>query len=164
MLTAGSHIIVMGVAGCGKTTIGRLLAEELSLPFADGDDYHPDSNIKKMSEGTPLDDDDRWPWLDKLNAVLKGAGTSMVISCSALREVYRQRIGAGLHVTFIYLKISEKTVLERVRSRQHFFPESLVRTQFEVLEEPVGDSVIVANAEQAVPELLGDICRRLDPR
>jgi gluconokinase len=161
MLTAGHHIVVMGVAGCGKTTIGQKLAEKLSMPFADGDDFHPAENIRKMSEGTPLDDDDRWPWLDRLNAVLKDAETNMVVSCSALREAYRSRIATGLDVTFVYLKVSEETVMERVRAREHFFPESLVRAQFEVLEEPQGGAVLVADAGQAVPEVLSDISLQL---
>jgi len=129
------HIIMMGVAGCGKTTVGVALAERLGLPFFDGDDYHPRSNVKKMSAGIPLTDDDRMPWLEALLEVMENNQLGTVISCSALKKDYRNFLRQA-PVEFIFLDVCEDTVLERVRLREHFFPESLVRDQFAKLEVP----------------------------
>ena len=125
----------MGVAGCGKTTVGAALAARMNLPFFDGDDYHPAANLKKMSEGIPLTDDDRRPWLAALLQVMQNNPHGTVISCSALKKIYRDFLRRQ-PVQFVFLDVSEATVLERVRLREHFFPESLVRDQFANLEVP----------------------------
>ena len=129
------HLITMGVAGCGKTTVGVALAERLNRHFFDGDDYHPRSNVEKMSAGLPLTDEDRLPWLTSLLGVMENNPLGTVISCSALKKGYRDFLRRQ-PVEFIFLEVSEETVLERVRLREHFFPESLVRDQFATLEAP----------------------------
>ncbi len=129
------HIVTMGVAGCGKTTIGDELARRLGLPFFDGDDYHPSVNVEKMSAGIPLTDDDRGPWLSALCQVMQEHPSGSVISCSALKRSYRDFLRQQ-PVTFVFLEVPESVILERVQSREHFFPESLVRDQFVSLEIP----------------------------
>lgn len=139
--------LIMGVSGCGKSTIGRLLAKDLSIPFFDGDDYHPASNIKKLSEGIPLNDDDRHGWLVELNLLAKqhllhGA----VIACSALKEKYRKTLRKDIEdkVCLIYLEGSIKEIRERLTNRKdHFMPAALLKSQFDTLEPP-SDAITVA--------------------
>lgn len=134
-------IVVMGVTGSGKSTIGKLLAERLSLPFVEADDFHSKENVAKMSKGIPLTDEDRHPWLQSLSQALqteeknKGA----VLACSALKEQYRHLLQQGLQekIIWIYLDGSEKIISERMRNRQgHFMPEKLLHSQFVTLEKP----------------------------
>ncbi len=134
-------IIVMGVTGSGKSTIGKLLADHLSLPFVEADDFHSKENVAKMSKGIPLTDEDRYPWLQSLSQTLqreeknKGA----VLACSALKEQYRHLLQQGLNekIIWIYLEGSEKMISERMRKRQgHFMPEELLHSQFVTLEKP----------------------------
>jgi carbohydrate kinase (thermoresistant glucokinase family) len=134
-------IVVMGVTGCGKTTVGRLLAQHLSLPFIEGDQFHPKENIEKMRSGTPLTDEDRFPWLKALAGELKRQEQQKgaVLACSALKEHYREMLQQGLRepITWIYLEGSEETLRERIKTRQgHFMPEGLLRSQLETLEIP----------------------------
>ena len=133
-------VIVMGVVGAGKTTIGRLLAEQLGWQFADADDFHPPSNVEKMSNGRPLTDDDRRPWLDRLRAEIGqwiAAGRNVVLACSALKRTYRQELRVGPEVRFAYLKGSTALIAERLRSRRgHFANEQILASQFADLEEP----------------------------
>ena len=131
------------------------------MPFADGDDYHPASNVEKMSAGEPLNDADREPWLDALNALMRDSERAMVISCSALRESYRERVAQAINAVFVYLDVSEEAVLERVKKRDHFFPESLVRDQFDVLEVPSGQSVIHVDAHKALETIVKEVCDQL---
>ena len=140
------HIVVMGVAGCGKSTIGKELAKSLGYEFLEGDDYHSQSNVRKMVAGESLTDEDREPWLSRLNKALRRAGTKNVLSCSALKRAYREVLSAGVPVKFIYLEVSEATVRKRVMSREHFFPESLVRDQFSTLEPPESGNAIRIDA------------------
>ena len=136
----------MGVSGSGKTTIGRALADELSFDFFDGDDYHPLENIKKMKEGTPLNDNDRYPWLIKLNGLLLGRrDQGCILACSALKESYRQQLTKGIDETvqLVYLKGAFITIYDRMQSREdHFMPTALLQSQFAVLEEPKNALII----------------------
>jgi gluconokinase len=132
-------VIVMGVSGVGKTTIGQALALELGWRYLDADDYHPAANVAKMAAGTPLDDADRWPWLDKLNALLQKEKNA-VLGCSALKETYRQRLTAWLkEFRIVYLRGSFELLSQRAGERKHrFMPASLLKSQFEALEPPRG--------------------------
>jgi gluconokinase len=132
-------VIVMGVSGSGKTTIGQALAEELGWRYLDADDYHPAANVAKMASGTPLQDQDRWPWLDKLNAVLQEEENA-VLGCSALKEAYRKRLTAGLkEFRIVYLRGSFELLSARAAERKHrFMPASLLKSQLEALEPPRG--------------------------
>ncbi|MGK7390361.1 MAG: gluconokinase [Candidatus Cyclobacteriaceae bacterium M2_1C_046] len=133
-------IIVMGVSGSGKTTVGRLLAEKLDIPFYDADNFHPLDNIKKMKAGIPLSDMDREPWLQHLNNKLgewskdKGA----VLACSALKEAYRKQLNKGIEgILWIYLSGSADLIAYRMKSRMgHYMPPELLQSQFADLEEP----------------------------
>ena len=134
-------IIVMGVSGCGKTTVGRAVAKRVHATFLDADDFHPGANVTKMSAGTPLNDDDRAPWLAKLNDALRTRidhGEQVVLACSALKINYRAALGAGLaHVRWIFLDGSFELIAARLRDRpDHYMPGSLLRSQFDVLERP----------------------------
>ncbi len=130
-------IVVMGVTGCGKSTVGQALARQLDLPFADGDDFHPASNIAKMAAGRPLDDDDRRPWLQLIGAWLAlHADSGGVITCSALKRSYRDLVRAGSScVTFVHLHGTREVITARVAGRPgHFMPASLVDSQLDTLE------------------------------
>jgi len=134
-------IILMGVSGSGKTTVGQRLAAELGWPFYDGDDFHPPANVDKMRQGLPLTDDDRAPWLTALRHLIDGvleARQSAVIACSALKQAYRNRL-AGPHreVQFVYLKGSYALIRQRMLERHgHFMRAGLLASQFDTLEEP----------------------------
>jgi len=129
----------MGVSGSGKTTIGQALAAALGWRYLDADDYHPAANVAKMAAGTPLQDEDRWPWLEKINLVLKQQKDA-VLGCSALKEAYRQRLSAGLKdFRVVYLRGSFELLGKRAAERKHrFMPASLLKSQFEALEPPRG--------------------------
>ena len=136
-------IIVMGVSGAGKSTVGARLAKALHSIYLEGDSFHPPQNVTKMHAGTPLTDDDRWPWLDAIAAAIRDAGDGgIVVACSALRRVYRQRIakGAGRPVTFVFLDGSLATLRSRIGHRRgHFMPASLLDSQLATLEPPSPD-------------------------
>lgn len=138
-------IVLMGVTGSGKSTIGQALAQRRQCVCLDGDDYHPQTNIEKMRRGEPLTDEDRGPWLDRLRDLIAeklSAGEDVIVACSALRERYRRRLLPGdpalaAMVNIVYLKISPQVSQERLASRTgHFMPTALVNSQFETLEEP----------------------------
>ena len=132
--------VVMGVSGCGKSRIGQDFATAEGLRFVDGDSLHPPANIAKMRRGEPLTDADRAPWLDKVGQVLQQPGT--VVACSALKRIYRDRIraGAGVPVTFLYLRGQRDTLLQRMADRPgHFMPVSLLDSQLATLEPPAAD-------------------------
>ncbi|QGV81460.1 gluconokinase [Streptomyces ficellus] len=134
-------VVVMGVAGTGKTTIGPLVAERLGVPYAEGDDFHPEANIAKMSAGVPLDDDDRWPWLDAIGRWAHGrAGLGGVVSSSALKRAYRDRLRAAAPgVVFLHLTGDRTLIEERMAARKgHFMPTALLDSQFATLQ-PLGD-------------------------
>lgn len=136
-------VVVMGVAGAGKTTVGRLLASDLGAAFLDADDFHPPANVAKMRAGTPLDDADRWPWLERLNATLReraGRGESAVLACSALKAAYRERLLEGLpQAKLVYLRGARELIAERLAARRgHYMNPALLDSQFAALEEPAG--------------------------
>jgi gluconokinase len=154
-------VIVMGVTGSGKSTVGARLAALKHWDFYDGDDYHPASNIEKMRRGEPLTDEDRAPWLDRLRELIEeklAAGQSAVVACSALRSVYRKRLlphdrRLADRVRFVYLRISPEAAKERLLMRKdHFMPAPLVVSQFEALEEP--EDALTIDAERPVDEVL----------
>lgn len=130
------HVVVMGVSGSGKSTIGDMLAEKLDLPYYDGDDLHPQSNIDKMAEGTPLTDEDRWPWLKLVGEWLSERPDGGIIGCSALKRSYRDAIReASPGVVFVHVHGSEELLRERMDHRPgHFMPSSLLQSQFATLE------------------------------
>jgi len=132
-------VIVMGVSGCGKSTIGQLLAHRLGYPFVDADELHPPGNVAKMAAGTPLTDADRRPWLELLNKKLRGHENA-VLACSALKESYRQILSQGLaECRFVHLRGSMELIRARMEKRQHrFMPASLLESQFATLEPPAG--------------------------
>lgn len=145
---AMAPIIVMGVSGCGKTTLASALANRLSAHWLDADDFHPASNIAKMRAGTPLTDEDRRPWLAALNAELcdrAALGQRVVLACSALRQRYRDSLAANVPaVHWIFLDGSVEEIAARMRARDdHYMPESLLRSQFEALERPT-DAICIS--------------------
>ena len=156
-------IFVMGVSGSGKTHIGKLLAETLSLPFHDADDFHTPNNVHKMEEGIPLTDADRKPWLtllaDHVDTWNEQGGA--VLACSALKESYRELLSH--HYTadtqFVYLKGSRELILSRMRERKHFFPPQLLDSQFADLEEPT--RAITVNIDQTPEAIVEDITEAL---
>lgn len=134
------HIVVMGVSGSGKSTVGAALAARLGVEFEDGDDLHPAANIAKMSAGTPLTDEDRWPWLDAVGDWL-AARPAGVIACSALRRAYRDRIRAHAPAAYVvHLAGAQETIAARQAARRgHFMPPSLLASQFATLEPLAAD-------------------------
>lgn len=152
-------VIVMGVTGCGKTTVGQLLAETLGWPFFDADDFHPTENVEKMRQGIPLDDSDRAPWLARLNTTLQQYSrqpTGCVLACSALKKQYRTLLSEGLeHYRFVFLNGDFHTIQDRLSARVgHYMNPELLQSQFDALEEPSMD-------EQAVRVHVGDTPEKL---
>jgi len=164
----------MGVSGCGKSTVGEALAERQGLPFLDGDDFHPEANVDKMSHGIPLTDDDRWPWLAILGAAMRAHADQtggVVATCSALKRVYRSKLSEaiGLPVVFLLLEGNRDTLFARMSARKdHYMPPSLLDSQLAALELPQSDEpvltvsiardvdAIVDEAEAALAGLIGD--------
>jgi gluconokinase len=130
-------VVLMGVSGSGKTTIGELVAKRMGWPFIEGDDYHPRENIAKMAAGIALNDSDRWPWLDALNRRIRGERDA-IVTCSALKESYRRRLLAGVaDARLVYLHAPKAVIAERVAKRKHkYMPASLLDSQFATLEPP----------------------------
>jgi len=156
-------IVVMGVTGSGKTTIGNLLAARLAWHFADADDFHSAANKEKMHKGIPLTDADRLPWLAAIHdQIAKGLALKQnaVLACTALKRSYRQQIWSGPEVRFVYLKGSYEFIAERLRARKgHFADEHILAGQFADLEEP-SDAVTV-DIGASPEEIVDEICRRL---
>ncbi len=147
-------IVLMGVSGCGKTTVGKLLARRLHWKFYEGDDFHPAANRQKMSEGRALDDADREPWLSALRASIAGSlarGENAVVSCSALEQAHRDRL-ALKGVRFVHLKGDPGLIAARLEKRTgHFFAPALLASQFETLEEPRAALVVgIAQTPRAI--------------
>ncbi|HLR89401.1 MAG TPA: gluconokinase [Balneolaceae bacterium] len=145
----GNLFVLMGISGCGKTTVGKLLSETTGLPFYDGDDFHPAENKEKMRIGEPLTDKDRLPWLRTLAEHMREwrAGGGAILACSALKKEYRDLLrSAGTPdqpVQFIYLKGSVTQIANRIDGRQHeFMPPELLESQYHTLEEPEADEAL----------------------
>jgi len=156
-------ILVMGVAGSGKTTIGNLLAQKLSWSFLDADDFHSPANREKMHRGIPLTDADRIPWLTAIHEELlrqNAGGQNTVLACSALRQSYRDLLCANLQVTLVYLRATPEQLLRNFAMRQHHFAgTSLIPSQLSALEEPT--SAIVEDISQTPEQIVADISRHL---
>jgi carbohydrate kinase (thermoresistant glucokinase family) len=156
-------IVVMGICSSGKTLIGKMLAERLSLNFYDADDYHPSSNIRKMSSQIPLKDDDRLPWLKSMADQIpqwesKGGA---VLACSALKESYRKILKSGGSVRFVFLKGTKEVVLERMKDRKdHFMPTSLVDSQLQILQEP--NNAVTVDIANTPEDIIHEILKELD--
>ncbi|HTQ01327.1 MAG TPA: gluconokinase [Casimicrobiaceae bacterium] len=139
-------VVLMGVCGCGKTTVGKALAADLGCRFLDADDFHPPANVAKMASGEPLTDDDRWPWLDRIATELRqilARGEHAVLACSALKETYRARLKRAGDVRIVYLKGDYATIEARLALRRHeYMPASLLPSQFAALEEPTDAFVV----------------------
>lgn len=158
-------IIVMGVSGSGKSTVGPLLASKLNLPFKDADHFHPTSNVEKMESGTPLTDSDRIPWLMELNYCLKEwkNGDGAVLACSALKKSYRNILKKDFNkneITFIHLEGEEELISKRLQERTgHYMPTSLLQSQFEALEEP--DQAMSVGIEPSPQKIVDEILSNL---
>ena len=151
-------IVVMGVSGAGKSTVGRLIAARLDCPFRDADGFHPKANIEKMASGVPLTDEDRWPWLRAIAAWIeehRATGTTCVVTCSALKRVYRDLVtdNQRTDVRLVYLKGNIDLIEARLKARTgHFMPPALLRSQFDALEEPRTDEHAITVPIEMTPE------------
>jgi gluconokinase len=157
------RVVIMGVSGCGKSSVGAGLAARLGLNYRDGDDLHPPENVAKMRAGMPLTDADRWPWLDRVGQVLL-AEAPVIVGCSALKRAYRDRIrtAAGGPVTFVHLAGSQEVIAARMALRQgHYMPLSLLDSQFAALEPPAAEEAITVSIDQPLEALVADILRQL---
>ena len=155
-------VVVMGVSGSGKTTVGAALADALGLPFVDGDALHPAANVAKMAAGIPLDDADRAPWLDAVGAVL--AAGPVVVACSALRRVYRDRLRAAAPgLLLVFLDGSREVLAQRMAGRPgHFMPASLLDSQLATLERPDPDEhPVTVDIAAPVPDIVASLMERI---
>jgi gluconokinase len=156
-------IVLMGVAGAGKTTVGQLLASELGWDFKDGDDYHSAVNVEKMRNGIPLTDADRAPWLEALRVLVGGwvaEGKSGVLACSALKQRYREMLQVGPEVQFVYLRAASMLLQERLRARRgHYMTEQMLASQLAALEEP--KDAIIIDADGSPEEIVRTIRAKL---
>ena len=156
--------VVMGVSGCGKSSVAARLAAAKGGDFLDADDFHPPANKAKMAAGIPLQDEDRAGWLDTLNAELKSRAANAsdtFLACSALKQIYRDRLSAGLpSLGFIYLKGSREAIRSRLEQRtDHFMPSTLLESQFSILEEPTG--ALTVSIEQSLEHVVEEILKRI---
>ena len=157
-------IVIFGVSGCGKTTIGKALANQLQLPFYDADHFHPEANIKKMSNGLPLNDDDRLPWLTILSEKIEdwSKNGNAVLACSALKERYRLQLASkGTQITWVYLNGTFKCIENRLQNRtDHFMKAELLKSQFDALEVP--DYGIHVNIDATPEHIINSIIKKLN--
>jgi len=160
-------VIVMGVSGCGKSTIGALIADSLGIPFIDADSLHPQANILKMAGGFPLTDEDLWPWLALVGEALASAGesgTGLVIACSALKRVYREAIlSVAPNVCLVHLSGSLEVLSNRLEGRsEHFMPPALLASQLATLEElDVDEPGFAVDIDQPVTDIVAEVVARL---
>ena len=149
-------VLLMGVSGAGKTTVGTVLASQLGWEFADADDYHPAANVEKMRKGIPLTDTDREPWLESLRSLIvawMAAGKSAVLACSALKQAYRDRLIVSAAVRVVYLKADRELLWERLLMRRgHYMKEGMLESQIATLEEPA--DAIVLDARSPVADIV----------
>ena len=157
-------VFVTGVSGCGKSTIGRRLADRWQATFADADDFHPESNREKMAAGTPLTDDDRIPWLAALNrfVVTQLQESNLVVACSALKQIYRDQLADSIEsqCAWVLLDGSFELIQSRMAAREHFMPVELLQSQFDILEKPKGG--IAVDIDQPVDVIIEQLIRRLN--
>ncbi|MCZ2847230.1 gluconokinase [Modestobacter sp. VKM Ac-2978] len=167
-IPATTSIVVMGVSGSGKSTVANELARRLQWEFIEGDDLHPPENVEKMRSGTPLDDEDRWPWLRRMAELIgehEAAGTSFILTCSALKRSYRDLLCDGHpSVWFAHADTSEEVLTERLAARKgHYMPPTLLRSQLDTLQ-PLGDDEPGAvvpgegSVEETVGQMLAELC------
>ncbi|WP_082206122.1 gluconokinase [Pannonibacter phragmitetus] len=160
-----TRIILMGVAGCGKSSVGEAISARTGIAYRDGDDLHPAANVEKMRAGIPLTDEDRWPWLDEVGRELADKAP-LIIGCSALKRVYRDRIRAlaGGPVTFVHLAGSRDLIAGRMAQRTgHYMPLSLLDSQFAALELPQPDEgALTADISQPLDALVDGIVKGLN--
>ena len=158
--------VVMGVSGCGKSTIGEALAAHLNCPYYDADDFHPAENVAKMARGVPLNDQDRAPWLSRLVALIGEhleAGETAVLTCSALKKRYRDQLQISLQVQFIHLEGSFDLIWQRMLARpDHYMKAEMLHSQFETLELPDKDEAVIISIDQTVDEMLAEVLREID--
>jgi gluconokinase len=160
-------VIVFGVSGAGKTTIGKLLAEQLGWTFYEADDFHPRANIEKMHSGRPLTDEDRWPWLERLREQIArsiAAKESAVLACSALKRAYRERLSVSDDVKFVFLRGDYALIENQLRRRRgHFMNPALLKSQFADLEEPApSEDALTIELGQTPEELVEAIKTKLN--
>jgi len=155
-------VIVMGVSGSGKTSVAQMMADKLGCRFVEGDKLHPAANIEKMEKGIPLNDDDRWPWLDLIGNQLSAAvdgHQDIVVTCSALKKIYRERLrkAAGGQLKFVFLTGDPKVLESRMGARTgHFMPASLLQSQLATLETPEGEpGVVTVDIDASVDAIVG---------
>jgi gluconokinase len=160
---AGVIVLLMGVSGAGKTSVGTMLAAQLGWEFADADDYHPAANVEKMRHGIPLTDADREPWLESLRALIVAwmtAGKDAVLACSALKQTYRERLTAGAPVLLVYLKADRELLRERLLLRRgHYMKEGTLESQIVTLQEP--QNAVVVDARGTVEDIAREIRLRV---
>jgi gluconokinase len=162
--------VMMGVSGSGKTTIAQRVAEREGWRLVEGDDFHPPENVAKMKSGTPLTDEDRWPWLRAIAAeidAIRARGESAVVTSSALKRAYRAiLVGDRIDVVLVYLQGSKELIARRMAARKgHFMPPALLDSQFATLEEPGDDEhPVVVSIEPTPDEIVGDVVRKLKER
>jgi len=161
-----SLYVVMGVSGCGKSSVAMNLAKAMGGVFLDADDFHTEENKRKMHSCSHLTDQDRADWLKELNAELKKRDTNArptFLACSALRSSYREQLKSGLsQLDFIYLKGSQESIRRRLESRKdHFMPVELLENQFETLEEPLPGEAIVISVEDSLPDIIANILSKI---
>lgn len=152
----------MGVSGCGKTTIGTLLSKKLGFPFYDGDDFHPEVNVRKMAAGNPLDDDDRQGWLIRLNELAINHPKGGIIACSSLKESYRELLSKTIEkkVVWIHLQGTFEEISARMKQRTgHYMPSSLLKSQFNTLETP--NNAITISITKTPEEMVDEILHQL---
>jgi gluconokinase len=150
------RVIIMGVSGCGKSSVGKGLSLLLGVPYRDGDDLHPAANVEKMRAGQPLTDSDRWPWLDRVAAVL-AHDAPVIVGCSALRRTYRDRLraGAGGPVTFVHLTGPRELIAKRMSARSgHYMPLSLLDSQIAALEPPGPNEALTIDIDQPLAAII----------
>ena len=156
-------LVVMGVSGCGKSSVGEALGRAMGVPYIDGDDLHPEANVAKMRAGQPLTDEDRWPWLDLVAETLR-ARAPVILGCSALKRRYRDRIRLAGRVTFLHLTGSRELIQSRMTARQgHYMPPSLLESQFAALEPPGPDEAIAIDIDQPLAMIVTEALKRLPP-
>ncbi|MBA3912300.1 MAG: gluconokinase [Acidobacteriales bacterium] len=158
-------MVLMGVSGSGKTTIGHLLAQRLAWPFVDGDDLHPQANIDKMTQGVPLTDEDRWPWLERIRSVMREQAReqqNLIVACSALKQEYREYLSDGVAITWVYLEASPEVLRERMEHRAgHFMKAGMLESQLETLEVP--QDALQVDVEKDPAEVVEQIVRQVAP-